>query len=62
MNVFELARKARRIRPGLKVLLTSGHTTATLPQDRETGSGLDILEKPYLEEELAARLRQVIGA
>lgn len=60
MNGFELAAQAQRIRPGLKVLLTSGHAAASLSQDR--GTGLDILEKPYLEEELASRLRQVIGA
>jgi CheY-like chemotaxis protein len=59
MNGSELAIEARRLRPDLKVLLTSGHTLDAL---REQGvrAELDVLSKPYRHEELARRLRMVI--
>jgi CheY-like chemotaxis protein len=59
MDGAKLAREARRLRPGLKVLLTSGYAGSvgtTLPDD------LDLLAKPYRRDELAAKLRQTIGA
>jgi hypothetical protein len=49
---------ARRLRPGLRVLLTSGYpepTTAPLPDN------LEVIEKPYRRDELATKLRLVIG-
>ena len=54
-----LAVEARRIRVGLKVLLTSGDAGAL--RSNELGAGLDILEKPYSHDLLALRLRRAIG-
>jgi signal transduction histidine kinase len=58
MDGTQLVREARRLRPGLKVLLTSGYAGAAatpLPED------LEILSKPYRRAELAAVLRRTVG-
>jgi signal transduction histidine kinase len=58
MNGIELTREARRLRPDLKVLLTSGYTTlpAPLPDD------LPLLGKPYRRDELETKIRTAISA
>jgi signal transduction histidine kinase len=61
MNGTQLAVEARRIRPALKVLLTSGYTAATLSLEHGLPDNLNVLEKPYRREQLAQRLRLVIG-
>lgn len=59
MNGVQLAVEARRLRPGLRVLLTSGYTGAALdahavPQE------LPLFGKPYGRDELAHKLRVVL--
>jgi signal transduction histidine kinase/CheY-like chemotaxis protein len=61
MNGAQLAVEARRIRPNLKVLLTSGYTASALPDDQGVSESLEVLRKPYRREELASKLRLVIG-
>ncbi|MCA6118170.1 response regulator [Bradyrhizobium sp. WSM 1738] len=58
----ELAKQAARLRPGLKILLTSGHTEH--PVDATDGDGREvrILNKPYRRHDLAAMLRSVLSA
>lgn len=58
MNGAQLAVEARRLRPGLKVLLTSGYT-ATAPDDLP--DQMEVLPKPYRRDDLASMLRLVIG-
>jgi hypothetical protein len=53
--------EARRIRPELKVLLTSGYTAAALSLEHGLPDNLNVVEKPYRREELAKKLRLVIG-
>ncbi len=57
---LELAKEAARLRPGLKILLTSGHTEHPL----EALDGMDrevrILNKPYRRHELASALRSAL--
>ncbi len=61
MRGTELAREARRLRPGLKVLLTSGYI-ANLDEGQVIGRGdLPVLNKPYRRDELARSLRMVLG-
>ncbi len=61
MSGTELAREARRLRPGLKVLLTSGYI-ANLDEGQVIGRGdLPVLNKPYRRDELARSLRMVLG-
>jgi len=61
MNGVQLAVEARRIRPELKVLLTSGYTAAALSREHGLPDNLNVVEKPYQREELAKKLRLVIG-
>jgi signal transduction histidine kinase len=58
----ELAKEAARLRPGLKILLTSGHTEH--PVDALDGAGREvrILNKPYRRHDLASTLRSVLKA
>ena len=60
MNGAQLAAKARHVRPGLKVLLTSGYVA---DQANDYGLGVDVpvLNKPYRRDELARTLRIVLG-
>jgi signal transduction histidine kinase len=61
MNGVQLTVEARRIRPELKVLLTSGYTAAALSLEHGLPDNLNVVEKPYRREELAKKLRLVIG-
>jgi len=58
----ELAKEAARLRPHLKILLTSGYTEH--PVDAIDGGGREvrILSKPYRRHDLAATLRSVLKA
>jgi len=48
----ELARRARRLRPGLKIILTSGYSAADL-EERRSIREFRMLAKPYRTEDLA---------
>jgi PAS domain S-box-containing protein len=62
MDGTQLAEAATEIRPGLKVLLTSGFARASI-QDGATSSYLkNLLSKPYRKAELAERLRATLDA
>ncbi|MFC7478604.1 response regulator, partial [Dankookia sp. GCM10030260] len=52
MNGVELVPAARRLRPGLPVLLTSGYAGAALDHE----PAFEVLPKPYERHELLARL------
>ena len=61
MNGSQLAVEAQRVRPGIKVLLTSGYV-ANLDEGQVIGHGeLPVLNKPYRRDELARSLRLVLG-
>jgi len=61
MNGSQLAVEAQRLRPGLKVLLTSGYV-ANLDEGQVIGKGeLPVLNKPYRRDELARSLRLVLN-
>ena len=54
----DLAREARRIRPDLKVLYTSGYAEKAFDDGIEEAVAL--LSKPYAQEDLAERLRDLL--
>jgi CheY-like chemotaxis protein len=60
MNGVQLSVEARRLRPGLRVLLTSGYTGSAL-DGQGVPDDLPLLSKPYQREELATKLRIVLG-
>jgi DNA-binding LytR/AlgR family response regulator len=59
LNGIELAHRARKMRPGLRVILTSGYAE-TLLNERGLVSDLPILVKPYRISELAETLRGTV--
>jgi len=56
----DLAKQAMLLRPGLKVLFTSGYTENTLIHHGRLDPGVQLLNKPYRRQDLARRLRQVL--
>jgi signal transduction histidine kinase len=58
---LDVAREARRLRPGIKVLLTSGYTQGPGASDYGQTDGFEIIGKPYRPKELAAKMRAVLG-
>jgi signal transduction histidine kinase len=61
MNGVELAIQARGIRPGLKILLTSGHAAQALSDPDTLPAGIYVIAKPYRLEDLAQKVRQLIA-
>lgn len=60
MSGPELARRATALRPGLRVLLTSGYAeSAHMPQSELAAAAF--LQKPYSPQILAAKVREVLG-
>ncbi len=59
-NGYELAQKATQLRPGLKVLLTSGFTSKTLTGNSLAHFSAHLLGKPYRKADLAQRIRRVL--
>jgi CheY-like chemotaxis protein len=62
MSGWDLAEQARRIRPGLPVLFTSGYALETLVEQGRMQAHAVVLTKPYRKAELAQRLRDAFAA
>ncbi|MBP0494041.1 PAS domain-containing protein [Roseomonas sp. SG15] len=60
MNGVMLAREARRQRPRLKILLTTGYADDSVNRDDAGGTEFDLIHKPYGRAELARRVRIVL--
>jgi len=60
VNGPELARQAMRLRPGLKVLYTSGYPRNALPMQGELDGSIELLSKPYPIAQLARMLRRTL--
>jgi CheY-like chemotaxis protein len=56
----QLAKAARALRPGLKVLLTSGFAKSSMQSGPRPEEFRNLLSKPYRKSELAAKLRAVL--
>jgi PAS domain S-box-containing protein len=56
-----LADEALRRRPGLKVLFTTGYSRNAIIHNGVLDSGVQLIGKPFTVEELAAKLRAVLG-
>ena len=61
MNGWELADRARQLRPNLRILLTSGYAMEALADRGRLPEGAHILNKPYRKAELAQRLREALA-
>ncbi|MBN4054800.1 response regulator, partial [Nitrospira defluvii] len=60
INGYELAQQAIRLRPTIKVLLTSGFSPKTAERNGSTRFTENLLSKPYRKAELAQRVRLVL--
>jgi PAS domain S-box-containing protein len=61
MNGVDLAREARRLRNGIKVLLTSGHTGDVLTRYGALNNEFAVISKPFYRADLARSLRSVLN-
>jgi CheY-like chemotaxis protein len=60
MNGVEMAERLRAIRPDLKHLYMSGYTTDVIAHHGILDDGVNFIQKPFLSDDLAARIRQVL--
>jgi PAS domain S-box-containing protein len=62
MTGLQLREKVRALRPGMKFLLISGYAEGVVEDSvqQNLNSG-DFLEKPFLPEELARKVREILG-
>jgi len=59
-NGYELAERAKTIRPDLKILLTSGYTEKVANHKAHAHVGASLIGKPYSFEEIANRIRMLL--
>lgn len=57
----ELARRARQRLPGLQVLFTSGYTDNAVVHGSRLGPSIELLSKPFTQDELARKLRNLLA-
>ena len=60
MNGRQLADAALKLRPGLKVLFTSGYTENAIIHHGRLDAGVLLLSKPYRRQEMAAKVRKAL--
>lgn len=60
MSGLELVERSRELRPGLRVLLTSGYALETLAARGKLFTGATVLRKPYRAADLAATIRRAL--
>ena len=60
MNGRKLAEAARALRPGLRVLFTTGYTRNAIVHNGMLDPGVAFLAKPFTIDQLAAKVRQTI--
>jgi CheY-like chemotaxis protein len=62
MDGRQLAEEARKLRPTLPVLFTSGHTENGAEGHGRLDPGVALLKKPFRRHDLAAKVRQVLAS
>lgn len=62
LNGREVAEEARKLRPDLKVLFTSGYFEGALVRDGALEASVRLLAKPYRKRDLAEKLEEVFGS
>ena len=60
MGGRDLADAARKLRPSLKVLFTSGYTENSIVHHGRLDPGVKLLSKPYRREKLAVKIREAL--
>jgi CheY-like chemotaxis protein len=60
LNGRELASKARALRPGLRILFTSGYAENSVVHGGRLDAGVHLLAKPYRKRDLTQKVREVL--
>ena len=60
INTREFARRAQELRPGLKVLYTSGYTQNAIVHNGRLDDDAHLLSKPYRKDDLARKIRSLL--
>ena len=61
LNGPELVKQLEKLRPGMKVLFMSGYSDNFLVLNSAAGEPVHFIEKPFSPEELAGKVREVLG-
>jgi PAS domain S-box-containing protein len=61
MSGQALAERLEKLRPGMKVLFMSGYTADVMASHGALAEGVELIEKPFDAEQLAIRVREVLG-
>ncbi len=61
MNGKELAKRAKELRPDLKVLFMSGYTDKAIVKHGVLEEGIVFIQKPFTHQGLAWKLRTALG-
>lgn len=62
MDGIDLAEQAKLVRPGLKVLLTTGFAEAAVSRNKSLALKSEIIGKPYRREQVAMKIRSILDA
>jgi|GEM_PF-99032 len=62
LSSTELARQAKLLLPDIAVLFTSGYTRNAIVHGGKLDAGVELLSKPYRQEDLARKIRQLLGS
>jgi DNA-binding response OmpR family regulator len=60
LNGRELGRRAEVLRPGLRVLYMTGYSRNAVVHHGRLDEGVDLIQKPISQSELASRVRDVL--
>ena len=60
VNGRQLADEARRMRPSIRVLFTTGYARNAIVHHGRLDRGVELLPKPYTQPDLARRVREVL--
>ena len=61
LSTTELARQAKLLLPDIAVLFTSGYTRNAIVHGGKLDTGVELLSKPYRQEDLARKLRHLLA-
>jgi signal transduction histidine kinase/DNA-binding response OmpR family regulator len=61
MSTREFARRVRQMRPGIRILYTSGYIQDAIAHDGRLDEDAFLLSKPYRKDELARKIRAVLA-
>jgi PAS domain S-box-containing protein len=62
MNGRQLSEEARKLRPGLKVLFTTGYARNAIVRDGRLDPGVELITKPFTQANLAEKLRSILDS